>query len=314
MEKVLDYSLSRRNTLLRAASPSAYLLLGLLLVFFLNCAIADDGPDVVHIDDDRAPLPRTVSETPGTLITATPTATRIVSIFYIDERAFEGLPYTLFHRDSGSVIGVDKNAATYVITTTRGDQRPSPTHSRTDNITTGIPTLMSRPTWHYNGTGGPSTVTQGPSTFLYTGTRFGGPQHTIVNRCSLNGTVAAACNLTHVGSVWYTDDSGWNGTYSTYSYNWTSGDRFGFAPVTITKGAELLGPPEPTAASSTNAAAPAVWKRAQQQRNRHAATGSVGSDGRTAGRLGRLVPSYDWLEYGMGAMLPAVVLALALAL
>lgn len=47
--------------------------------------------------------------------------------------------------------------------------------------------------------------------------------------------------------MWYTRDTSWNGTFSTYSYNWTSGDRFGFAPVTITAGAELLTGPDPTA-------------------------------------------------------------------
>lgn len=63
------------------------------------------------------------------------------------------------------------------------------------------------------------------------------------------------CNLTHVGDVWYTSDPNWNGTYSTYSYNWTSGDRFGYAPVTITQGAELLdGPATPTASGIPNGA------------------------------------------------------------
>lgn len=46
--------------------------------------------------------------------------------------------------------------------------------------------------------------------------------------------------------MWYTRDPGWDGTFSTYSYNWTSGDRFGFAPVTVTQGAELLTGPDPT--------------------------------------------------------------------
>jgi hypothetical protein len=41
--------------------------------------------------------------------------------------------------------------------------------------------------------------------------------------------------------VWYTRDAGWDGVFSTYRYDWTSGDRFGFAPVTITEGADLLG-------------------------------------------------------------------------
>jgi len=76
-----------------------------------------------------------------------------------------------------------------------------------------------------------------------------------INRCSLNGTEFAVCNLTHVGSAWYARaGTSWNGTYSTYSYNWTKGDRFGFAPVTITAGAELLSEGEPTASSSPNGA------------------------------------------------------------
>ncbi|KAK0630822.1 hypothetical protein B0T17DRAFT_507258 [Bombardia bombarda] len=90
-----------------------------------------------------------------------------------------------------------------------------------------------------NATGQPSTITQGPATFMYTGTR-NWPNHTIINQCSLNGTAAAACNITHVGSLWYAKDPRWNGTYSTYSYDWTSGDRFGFAPVTITEGVGML--------------------------------------------------------------------------
>ena len=75
-----------------------------------------------------------------------------------------------------------------------------------------------------------------------------------INRCSLNGTESAVCNLTHVGTAWYTKNTAWNGTFSTYSYNWTSGDRFGFAPVTITAGAEMLAATTPTASASPNAA------------------------------------------------------------
>ncbi|KAK3692550.1 hypothetical protein B0T22DRAFT_447509 [Podospora appendiculata] len=185
----------------------------------------------------------------ATTAAITQAITQVVQVFFINERAFEGLPYTLFHRDSGSVVGVDTAAdrTTLVITTTRVDQRPPPqpsTHSHTHNHThthnSDTPPSESR--WHdytADATGHPSTITQGPTTFLFTGTRRG-PNHTVVNECSLNGTVAASCNLTHVGSAWYTADSAWNGTYSTYRYNWTSGDRGGFAPVTITAGAELL--------------------------------------------------------------------------
>ncbi len=221
------------------------LLLVLTLLSSLRAALADDVPD------DVIQTTTTVNDPPSHA-----GATKVVSIFYIDERAYEGLPYTLFHRDSGSVIGVDADHTTYVITTTRVDQRPSPTHSRTDNITTGIPTLKSRPlSIHPNATGQPSTITQGPATFIFTGTRYGN-NNTLINQCSLNGTVSAVCNLTHIGSAWYTSDLNWNGTYSTYSYNWTSGVRWGFAPVTITMGAELIQNPNPTATRSANAAPP----------------------------------------------------------
>ena len=196
-----------------------------------------------------------ISVSTATATTTTTEASRIVPIFYIDERAFEGLPYTLLHRVGGSVAGVDDTATTFVITTTRMDLRPS-TLTRTDNITTAIPTL--RPTtrgWTYNATGPPSTITQGPTTFLFTGTRWGDPSRTIINQCRLNGTGAARCNLTHVGPIWYTNDANWNGTFRTYSYNWTSGDRYGFAPCTVTSGVELMGPPTLTATTSTNGAA-----------------------------------------------------------
>jgi hypothetical protein len=238
-----------------------------------------------------------------------PSATSVISIFYIDERAYEGLPYTLFHRDSGAVIGVDAQATTFVITTTRTDQRPSPTHSRTDNITTGIPTLKAtRPTGNFSngpwwgGVGGPSTITQGPSTFLFTGTRngFGGPNHTVINQCRLNGTVSAACNLTHVGAVWYTGNAEWNGTYSTYSYNWTSGDRFGFAPVTITLGVDLMAPPAAETTASQNAAA-AV-------RVGFGGRGGSGGGGRALGW------GFGSLELGMGGVLPVTVLVVAVLL
>jgi hypothetical protein len=109
--------------------------------------------------------------------------TRIVDIFFLNEREYEGLPYTMFHRDSGSVVAVDNanNLTTYVVTTTRVDRRPSLSATRTDNITTAIPTLASARSRHWqplNGTGQPSTITQGPATFMFTGTRYGA-YHTV---------------------------------------------------------------------------------------------------------------------------------------
>jgi len=192
------------------------------------------------------------SSTPGTTSTTsssstitpavTPTGvTKVVQIFFIDERSYEGLPYTLLQRASGSVLNIDAGLTTYIVTSTRIDQRSLPTETPTESVTIGSITLAStRQLGRANSTTGqPSTITQGPATFMFTGTRFGS-DHTLVNRCSLNGTVSAVCNLTHVGSAWYAKNTAWNGTYSTYKYNWTSGDRFGFAPVTITAGAELL--------------------------------------------------------------------------
>lgn len=122
--------------------------------------------------------------TTTTTTSPTPTLTRIVDLFFLNERDYEGLPYTLFHRDSGSVVAVDtaNGLTTYVITTTRVDRRPpASAATRTDNITTAIPTLASTRSRHWrplNGTGQPSTITQGPATFLFTGTRYG-PDHTV---------------------------------------------------------------------------------------------------------------------------------------
>ena len=122
--------------------------------------------------------------TTTTTTTPTPTLTRVVDLFFLNKRDYQGLPYTLFHRDSGSVLAVDNvnGLTTYVITTTRVDRRPSASAAtRTDNITTAIPTLVSTRSRHWrplNGTGQPSTITQGPATFMFTGTRYG-PGHTV---------------------------------------------------------------------------------------------------------------------------------------
>lgn len=260
-----------------------------------------DGSSFDPSSADLVPTLAALQATPSD-----PSATSVVAIFYIDERAYEGLPYTVFHRDSGNVIGVDAQATTFVITTTRTDQRskPSPTRPHTDNGTTtpaasnpSSPTSSGHPAhsgfnFTFPSVGFPSTITQGPSTFLYTGTRFG-PNHTIVNQCRLNGISSAACNLTHVGAVWYTADPGWNGTYSTYSYNWTSGDRFGFAPVTITAGVNLMAPPGATAGTASGSAS------------------ANGAAGRTArGGWG----GCGWLEGAMGMVMPVVVLVVAVVI
>ncbi|KAK0646017.1 hypothetical protein B0T16DRAFT_457985 [Cercophora newfieldiana] len=217
----------------------------------------------VNAQDNNQSISPTAETSPSTVessstVVTTPTAvTKVVHLFFIDERSYEGLPYTLLHRDSGSVANIDAGAGltTFVVTSTRVDQRSLPTSAPTDNVTIGSVTLAStRQLGRANNTtGAPSTITQGPATFMFTGTRFGS-DHTLVNRCSLNGTVSAVCNLTHVGSAWYTRNKAWNGTYSTYNYTWTSGDRFGFAPVTITAGAELLAAADPTASGQPNGA------------------------------------------------------------
>ncbi|CAK7237253.1 hypothetical protein SEUCBS140593_009896 [Sporothrix eucalyptigena] len=206
----------------------------------------------------------------STTTATTSDSTRVVPIFYLDERAFEGLPYTVLHHVCGSVAGVDADggATTYVITTTRVDLVATSTGSDNGTVapTSASPSTHRTPTasiitalssWTNNATGPPSTITQGPSTFVFTGTRSGDPSRTVVNQCRLSGTSSARCNLTHVGPIWYTADANWNGTYSTYNYTWTSGDRYGFAPCTVTAGVSLLGPPTALAAAptSTNGAA-----------------------------------------------------------
>jgi len=80
-----------------------------------------------------------------------------------------------------------------------------------------------------------------------------------VNRCRLEGLTWATCDLTHLGKGWYTRrNPDFSGDWSTYNYTWTSGDRFGFAPVTITAGVEKLpaggGAAEPTEDSQDGAA------------------------------------------------------------
>ncbi|KAK4177062.1 hypothetical protein QBC36DRAFT_237499 [Triangularia setosa] len=195
--------------------------------------------------------------------TATPTTiTRIVSLFYLNDRADDHfpLPYTSSpDAISGRVIATDPvlNLTTYAVTKTQSFPRRGPGPFGNANrppwagspLPTPFLTPSSRPPWWHpnfgerNGTGQPTTITQGPATFMFTGSR-GWQQsgQSIVNRCSLNGTVEAVCNLTHVGDAWYTRDKDWDREYSTYSYTWKEGDRFGFAGVAITAGVEMLEP------------------------------------------------------------------------
>jgi hypothetical protein len=241
----------------------------LLLTLLVNLARAQNDSDAsssgLISSSGSSANPNTTFASPSSSST-TATETRVVQIFYIDERAYDGLPYTLFHRVSGVAVAADASQTTFVITSTFVDQRSYTTASSqagatTENVTSTSTTTVLPPTTisassslSSKGTGQPSTITQGPATFMFTGTRFG-PDNTIINQCSLNGTLFAACNLTHVGRVWYTGETSWDGRYSTYSYTWTSGDLFGFAPVTITSGAELLSAAEPTSSGEANAAA-----------------------------------------------------------
>lgn len=196
----------------------------------------------------------------------TTAVTRVVQIFFIAERSYEGLPYTVLHRVSASILSIDTSASltTLVLTSTRLAQRSSTTPtqppsqttpaSTTTTTTTTIPAL-SRLTLSPLGptTGHPSTITQGPATFLFTHTHPDTPDQTLVNRCSLNGTASARCAMTHVGAAWYARNAAWNGTFSTYRYNWTSGDRFGFAPVTVTAGIPAGGMGEQVLVASASA-------------------------------------------------------------
>lgn len=163
-------SLAGMSTIISPFPPfSSAWLLGLLALAFVSLTPA------------RAQnINETSTDTTDSSIQTAPI--RVVQIFFLEERAYEGLPYTMFHHDSGSVIGIDADRTTYVITTTRSDQRPKPTTQiRAENITSGIPTLVAswkhEHTWG-NATGQSSTITQGPATFMFTGTRFG-PNHTL---------------------------------------------------------------------------------------------------------------------------------------
>ncbi|KAK4163501.1 hypothetical protein QBC43DRAFT_354991 [Cladorrhinum sp. PSN259] len=216
---------------------------------------------------------------------STTTITSVVQIFFINERVQEeGHPYTYTPKVSGSVLAVDtvSNLTTFVITSTRSERTRRPFYTSSSDLDSDSDTITDAPTTtitpapytglsrthhlgggggsggphrgKFNLTGHPTTITQGPNTFQFTGTRYG-PDHSIINRCALNGTAQASCNMTYLGTAWYTRDALWNGTFSTYSYNWTLGDRFGYAPVTITAGAELLvgeGPGRPTPSSSSS--------------------------------------------------------------
>ena len=149
--------------------------------------------------------PLTLAQNTTSSASATATVTRIVEIFYINERAHEGLPYTLSNQVSGSVINVDAaaNLTTFVITTTRTDRPGRPFASTSSSETASVPTetLTPAPTFSrtrlpggggggggdgdgggphgkFNNTGQPTTITQGPNTFLFTGTRYG-PNHSM---------------------------------------------------------------------------------------------------------------------------------------
>ncbi|KAK4650110.1 hypothetical protein QC762_702224 [Podospora pseudocomata] len=203
-------------------------------------------------------LPLTTAQTttpPTPTAPPTPTVTKIISLFYLNDRAHDDFPrpYTPTpHAIPGRVIATDSllNLTTYIVTKTQsfpGRRRPPfgnnpPPWAKTLTLPpSSLPTPWWRPNFgDRNGTGQPITITQGPSTFMFTGSRGWEKGQSVVNRCSLGGTTEAVCNLTHVGRAWYTGDREWEGEYSTYSYTWTEGDRFGFVGVTVTAGGEML--------------------------------------------------------------------------
>lgn len=215
----------------------------LLLVLLSNTLLFAQAETVTMTDTTTATMTSVltslltsgISTTPTTPTPTTTTLTTVVSIFYLSVNGEQnGDPYGMFHHDTGQVIGVDKSATTFVVTATLTDMRPYDGYPQTSSM---VNSTTKRPKWLGNQTASPSTITQGPSTFMFTGSNYG-PNRTIVNQCELNGTSSASCSLTHVGAGWYTHDKQFSGTFSTYNYTWTSGDRFGFAPVTITAGVQ----------------------------------------------------------------------------
>jgi hypothetical protein len=162
-----------------------YLVQALALVFAAANTNAQETPSASSSDrlSSTSETSQTTSTTSSSTITPAPSptgVTKVVQIFFIDERSYEGLPYTLLQRASGSVLNIAAGLTTYVVTSTRVDQRSLPTVTPTENVTIGSVTLAStRQLGRANNTTGqPSTITQGPATFMFTGTRFGS-DHTL---------------------------------------------------------------------------------------------------------------------------------------
>lgn len=230
------------------------------------------------------------TETTGSTTTAsTATVTYpVVSLFYLDPPAAPNQPFTLTPRDFGVVIGVDASATTYVVTSTHTVPSWPPSTSSSGpppaSVTPGPPPpqpLSPSPSpviqrdGNSNATGTPTTITQGPSTFAFTSSDVNVANKTLVNQCQLSGTTSATCSMTRVGEAWYAGDRRFNGTWSTYNYTWSTGDPWGYAPVTITSGASLL---QGGATATSNSSA--------------AASSSTG--GAAGARLGRMNEAY-WL-------------------
>ena len=159
-----------------------YFVSFLVQALTLALAAAQNSPSPSPSDGSSSALDKTTSTSASNTSTVTSTAiTRVVQIFFLDERSYEGLPYTLLHRASGSVLNIDAGLTTIVVTSTLVDQRPFPTTTTTDSTTTRIVTLTTasnRLSRVNNTTGRPSTITQGPATFMFTGTRYGS-DHTL---------------------------------------------------------------------------------------------------------------------------------------
>ncbi|KAK4227698.1 hypothetical protein QBC38DRAFT_544883 [Podospora fimiseda] len=237
--------------------------------------------------------------TQDTTTTTTTTAiTTVIQAFFIGPRIHqqgeEGSSRTWTWtaptpKISGSVVGVDtvSNLTTIVVTRTAPTRTTGGYNTRRPALFESSLSFNSRPTppphhgsgrdhdhdragnnkYSFNTTVGRAmTITQGPETVMFTGV-VGYGDRTLVNRCTLNGTTSAGCNVTFLGGGTKWHDTRGNGETTaaalTHSYNWTlSGDnKFGgWAPVTVTAGGELLLRESGTASSISSSSSASIMK------------------------------------------------------
>ncbi|KAJ2906780.1 hypothetical protein MKZ38_010771 [Zalerion maritima] len=247
---------------LTAASPIARLL-GAFLGFILFSS--------AHSQNSMSG-PRPSTSTDAASASTTATTKRMVSLFYIDENSSSGLPFDQMHRAYGEVVGVNKNATTYVLTTTRilkqttttsvtdvlftiGDVEPGSTMltltvPRTKATVFPLPTVASMVDESQASSARiPASTGIGKGRFHITSLLYAklnkphcdNRHDRVINRCELKKLTEANCTVSHVGEEWYTTITDWDGIYRTQIYSWTEGDRMGFAPVTMTTGLEILG-------------------------------------------------------------------------